>query len=549
MCRCPQKHFFLKQQENDNIPSVDCMKLAGVTPEAPLSGTYGMSVDITENLNDFQIICLQKEKNISMDTFQFRKDPLGHYSRKVGLKNIKGDTHLDMSAYGIKNTWAFALHPKMRLNLTFHNLQIFIMNLYDCFIGNLTVYTFLAHHNVSHVFCGIYSSVIVYPTYNNVEVIMLSEYRVQYEVNMSHSVIDSNVVVSSVVNATTENRLKGKYNSQPIWKFLAIFTENCIEKFHIVANKFEKLKIYATYNQSSELSVEMYDGPGTLCELITYIKKDDTKYYITSQFQSLLYIYYKKQAKVSTVDYETMYLSKLNEIYIDPERDTSIMYSTAEMNFKEVVFFRLRAPSYKTINLTISTCIHEGIASSKCLYSGIAIYDTLDRYGNSTYCNPHNYNMYKSVYSKKDVLYVIIYSYMAYSYIEMKLKISLTTCKVIPFNVCHVEGLIEYLDKTSVSYYRNILKQYMGYPYFGYRNGFPGININVNISELCIVLQLVHDMDVLVKFPNCKGDKEFFRKRPYCTARNIGHVFPLEWHGRVNYITTGFLSGIIISIV
>ena len=55
---------------------------------------------------------------------------------------------IDETKYGTKHTWYFNLHSVLRLNITFHQLQIMYMNLYKCFIGSVHLVSYTAFKEV-----------------------------------------------------------------------------------------------------------------------------------------------------------------------------------------------------------------------------------------------------------------------------------------------------------------------------------------------------------------------------------------------------------------
>ena len=111
----------------------------------------------------------------------------------------------DDTLFGSRNTWDVTLHASLRLNISFHYIRIFYLNLYECSIGKVHIRTFRLNHFNQYwqysdkddfTYCGILSNTSNYPKHRKTQVTVFSKYRVQYSISLSYSVIDSDVVVS-----------------------------------------------------------------------------------------------------------------------------------------------------------------------------------------------------------------------------------------------------------------------------------------------------------------------------------------------------------------
>ena len=85
----------------------------------------------------------------------------------------------DETKYGTIHTWYFNLHSVLRLNITFHQIQIMYMNLYKCLIGRVYLVSYTDFKKSENIYCGIHSLIVNYPFFRKVNVGIKSLYTVQ----------------------------------------------------------------------------------------------------------------------------------------------------------------------------------------------------------------------------------------------------------------------------------------------------------------------------------------------------------------------------------
>ena len=114
---------------------------------------------------------------------------------------------LDYYYYNYK--WRFTLDEQLRLNITFEYIYISINNYYGCNIGNLPVKAYLKLDTLDFVYCGMHSFLISYPQYRNVDIVLDVRIWIIFKIQLSYSVTDPNIIVSSMPPK--------KRKFQPLW--------------------------------------------------------------------------------------------------------------------------------------------------------------------------------------------------------------------------------------------------------------------------------------------------------------------------------------------
>ena len=105
------------------------------------------------------------------------------------------------------------------------------------------------------------------------------------------SVIDANLILSYSVDKNQ------KFNA--IWSICFIKFKTLAEKIYISVLKINKLEL--SVNLSSSKSMEVYDGPGTLCQEISPIKSMNKIHYSLSQFQAVVFVYREVRIQISHI--------------------------------------------------------------------------------------------------------------------------------------------------------------------------------------------------------------------------------------------------------
>ena len=405
------------------------------------------------------------------------------------------------------------------------------MDLHECFIGNILIKSSFLNISLSHIYCGILSAVIYYAAHRHTEVLMTSQYRVQYDVNVSYSVVDAHMIISRQFIVEPNKNLEKAWN---------IYFEKSLlfaEKLSLIVSKIHKIEIDVPF--FSLLTVEVFDGPGTLCANISPVNKGNKKRYLTSQFQSVIHIYQHTRTKIKfKIKYYEQKIENFRRVYLTADKTLTISYPV-NTSVKHIIV--KVAPSHLSINLTIKNTIYTGIINSQCKYSGASAYDIVDGFENeiSTECFQSSPVLHRNMYSKKEILILVIYSFKEYGSIKGHIEVSTTKCKTVKFNSC--------LNQVDCSHIQPELcyseRQYINTPCVGDPGSYLCELGTFDIAmgpEVCIVLQLNHSSKHMIRYPHSRS--KYMKDMHNCIIKRIKHS-SMKARKSVKYLVSGFLSG------
>ena len=348
----------------------------------------------------------------------------------------------DDTIFGSRYTWSVTLHTSLRLNISFHYIRIYYMNLYKCSIGKVVIRTFRVnvyippwqHSDDDDIkYCGIWSNTSNYPQHRKTEIIVFSKYRVQYNISMSYSVIDANTVFSCfprVESSTTKHLMNLLFENNNL----------TILEYHIVGPKHMRIILFITSRNNSEH--EVYDGPGKLSRLLSSNINDKiNRIFILSGFQCLV---------ITRVRYHTstrIYLTNINLSY----RQHKIFHKVnVSINSTKTIFmtdhcsfftWSINNSNEYNMNITVSQLKYIGVYNRQCNVAGFGVFEVQNSiYSDiATICHNAEDYKYQSIYSNGNYLHLVHYAYPEYGTLSVNFTMSTTHCKVIPINTCIFE--------------------------------------------------------------------------------------------------------------
>ena len=135
---------------------------------------------------------------------------------------------------------------------------------------------------------------INYPDSSEVNLTIKAHFQVMLNVSISFSVIDSGIIQSHLSYNCTQ--------FQPAWTLYFQKRMVSLQRIHIKVDRLYSLKI--KLNLSTFVSVEIYDGPGTLSPKIHIAQYTDV-----TTFQCVLYSLTRHKETVETKFNQIMYSS------------------------------------------------------------------------------------------------------------------------------------------------------------------------------------------------------------------------------------------------
>ena len=410
----------------------------------------------------------------------------------------------------------FVLDRKLRLNLTFHHIHFGFRNLHDCSVGQVTVISYSLMRQM-YRYCGIYSNLINYPQSRNVSVtstifagVNIKEAHI-YNVSVFYSVIDTKRIVTLPEVKFHRKTLK--------WNLYLEQYDIRILRFQIVAKKYQLFMINFTVN--SNITVEFYDGPGTLS---TNTFKYNQNSYKSSTFQCVIHLWIVSNKNLNSecgFRFVTIPNAVVKSISMKDISKHRISHIVAKPEIWKIV-------SSSNVNLKITNLTYTYYNDPQCSFAGIAVY-VLNNYTFTeigTECfSPGNLTKYKHYLSKskeitKDSLYfdhlfthrdfysssnetlLVLYSYKEYGNLSITIQVSTTKCKPVMINTCALTNICKSLNNTVCKNHIDQIRS-INLKYKQLSTNFP---VSVKPGE-CLILQMVAIIDRLTRanaFTDCE---------------------------------------------
>ncbi len=426
-------------------------------------------------------------------------------SRPVGLTGKLRNTSdpiYDLPI-AVNHQWLFRLSKDLRLNLTFNSVHFDVT---ACSAGFLDIID--SKQKTLDRYCGILSEFQNFPLVGDVNVFLFVCSGFVYNLTFSFSVIDSHRLHTYYLWS------EKKGNAHPSWVWFLHRENTHVERYILQVKKHYKMTVQMPPTGETQVHLEVYDGPGALCEKIkpSQIRHVQSIVYKTSSFQCLIY-------KWSLEGY-LVYLPRrvpVHQISLNSSWRVALPHKICSNSVACPVHMVL-VDKMHHINVTIDQLIFKGIVANRlCDFAGFSAFNVMGRSSYrhmSTECVPNDKTLYKyrPLYSETNSLLIVVYSYKEYGVISVNISISNTRCFPVNVNLCERKTL-----KTT---------------YLRERSG----RIEVMVPEgKCVVLQTTHRVIAtqcwLIHITS-----------QMCT-REVRHV-PQHEPGRIiEYQVTGFFSG------
>ena len=473
------------------------------------------------------------------------EDPLGAIKRQFTVHN--GGFNLLFAQLPIE-ILDFNLHPSLTLNITFIQIRIMYMNLFKCFIGNVTVESYFRRSitgTVSNlrrsVYCGCQSYIVCYKSFRFVQVKIAVHVRVQYDVSLAFSVLGSGLVESF--------QRKGHRGYEMICSELALlFHETlCTYKRALICVRKTKF-IIVRGNSYSSYALSAFDGPGLLSKNVRLANQGDFFEFRSSSFQFTIII---KEMRISIyrLSYLEVDITDTTKYMVNGTETIYMAYPNGLCNLTSIIcLINFSSEGNYKVNLTVFDLKFVGTHNSNCEYAGIVLLDSINSnlVELKTICHYFNRIKYQSFYSKNSSsLFIIIYMYKEYGQFNVSFYISQTKCSSITINVCSFELPCEYSQNKMCSELQT-LPNFQSDCIGRGENCIDENKIFAHIkvkNEECVIAQLTHDTRDLVQL------KKFWQNynwegHLFCRLKGMKIVTNSSLRYRRHYHGVGMFTGI-----
>ena len=378
----------------------------------------------------------------------------------------------------------FFLDAKLRLNLTFHLIHLEFRHLYNCAVGEIRVISEVADKYQNFKYCGIHSNMINYPQTRYVYLYLIrgdetkSSKATIYNVTIFFSVIDTKRIVTLEKYRLLLRNL--------VWNLHLPSKNIRVMKFELKTEKYQNLII--KFTNDTDLMIEIFDGPGTHCKNIFKKSKES---YVTSTFQSILYIWVSYMRKLNK-ECGFQFLTNISSISKNLKLNGSLQHTISHTNIKHKVW---KIYSYYNVNLTIINLTYTGFNDPLCTFAGISLYNLNNNSYNelTTQCtSDSSIFAHRDIYSKSNETLLVLYDYKAYGSLNLTMQISTTKCKPVTINTCALTYLCEFKNNIMCKEHRKQIKS-LSLKQSKIDTDFP---VSVNPGK-CFIFQIVAVTDRL----------------------------------------------------
>ena len=324
----------------------------------------------------------------------------------------------------------FRLSSQIRLNFTFNTLTL--QNLGSkCQFDRMYIRP-MANKKLCYEYCGKYSNFNVFPKFSKVKLELNLGSHMAFKLDATFCIIDKDLIFSPI---NSSSKVITRDIEIQCYK---IGVKYYLSSFYLRVKKMYKLKLHVI--KSEEKHHVVYDGPGTMFEILKMSRKEPT--YSTSTFQCLLQFMFTYLIKSHNQHFNYYLVHHLNKVHKKVKADVELILKMPLSNCQEnicVLYLKGTAGySLTFMILNVSAFPHK---SSTCLFYGMTVGEILngDYLTMADFCpefgTPENL-LNRSFYTKYKWLWIVLHWYHDYSNITTTVKVSTSKCKGVPFDVC-----------------------------------------------------------------------------------------------------------------
>ncbi len=352
--------------------------------------------------------------------------------------------------------------------MTFHYIYFSAVNIQKSSFGKLVVHDSKVGFPISHTqkeefneftFSAIHSKTAIFSQHQKIRIRNCAIPFVMLEFLLSYSVIDKGQVVSVplFLSSTQKEHLHIDCSVLQVTYFEQVGVK--LEVYQIVASKLHYILIRTV---TGEGILEIYDGPGTQSDLWTtensVLEPGNNVTYKTSSFQCHVHLHSRNSSMQILFTYKPV-TSITNKLVIKPGTSTTFYSNLYLCEECTTHFLMLNTDHGYHLNMTIDNISQVGENNTEsCDYAGLAAYDSdteittvcLIQRNNSSgkqcsymFDSSISYR-FQNIYSRTNVLVLVLYSFIKYARMTADITIRSTPCKPKSINTC-------YFGNTTVS--------------------------------------------------------------------------------------------------
>ena len=374
------------------------------------------------------------------------KAPCGKIGAKVKGFELehKESTDCSLNPY-IKKTqkvytyfyaWSFHLDPLLRLRLLFYNIYISLKNLHSCYSGHVQVKSFTMETKwLPITYCGIHSYMVAYPPYNNVSVLISVKAYVTFIISLKYNIVDPKIKFSCTI------QMKSK-TITPEWVIYDNQKKTFMQKYTLNVAKWQKIQI--TIHILKRFIITIHDGLGIWSPILKSTKHlENKKYFSTSSFQCTIQTSFSSARKAQKALFFRAVSRKIERVlnFSGNKTHSHLSYPNGfcSTTLSDCIL-KVNTTENAKINVTITNLHHSGgLYEYGCYFFGLTAYSIIHELKDeiSSVCSTsHGIYRHRSLYSKTNVMLLVVYTHREFGFWNMSLLVSTTLCNIVQIDIC-----------------------------------------------------------------------------------------------------------------
>ena len=430
---------------------------------------HGNKKDVTNSQNDSFVLKLFKFIDYSVGRIKFvlnmsmnslRNSFMGKNRRSVCIKKPCGKVGLKIKGFELENkestdcslnpslrktlkvytyfyAWIFHLDPLLSLRLLFFNIYISLKNLHSCYSGHVEVKSFSIKGKwLPMTYCGIHSHMVAYLPYNNVSVGISVKAYVTFIVSLKYNIVDPKIIFSCTIQ-------KNNKTITPEWVIYDNQKKTIFQKFTLNVAKWQKMQI--TIHTIKGYMIRVHDGLGIWSPKLKSTKHlENKKYFLTSSFQCTIQTSFSSDSKSQNALFFRAVSRDIDRVLNFSEKRTHLNLSYPDGFCNRALsdcILKVQATESARINVTITDLHHSGdLFEYACYFFGLTAYSIIHESKEeiSSVCTTsHGIYRHRSLYSKTNVVLLVVYTHREFGFWNMSLLVSTTFCNIVQIDVCN----------------------------------------------------------------------------------------------------------------
>ncbi len=407
----------------------------------------------------------------------------------------------------------------LNINLTIH--YIFISTSWHwCRLASFLVQTKVSDkHSMSFEYCRTHSNFILYPPGRQISIQLFWAFaEIRYDYKFEFCVFDSDILNISTTHHLQEHR--------PVFVLVPKTFNYFLSRYNVKVSKLYSMKIIINDQAVANTSITLFDGPGTLSDLLYCCSFQFTNF-ATSSFKFTALVLSSIQVLESQTFLNfTSYLKKIScQIFMKAKQTRTIHFPNTDTRWilpmkDNLIIINVSTSSSLFLNMSVTSFSYEGQNQTDCNYAGVAGYDvnshpSVNRIFQeiSTLCDGNSF--VRPLYTSSPELILVIYFYMEYGYSQSSIALSTTKCRKEVVNICKFKSTTFLMEGLAT--------------------------INLSETNQCKIVQLKNYLEAS-KFEEFSDT--FQPKQKYLRYRHLGRIWKEDMELFQSYAQHSYIGNI-----